>query len=48
LDLARSLDVDDRVEITGWVSRKEVEEYLKKAKIGIVPLADTFFNRHLT
>lgn len=47
-ELARKMGVEDRVEITGWVSRQKVEEYLKKIKIGVVPLADTFFNRYLT
>ena len=48
LNLAEELGVRERVKITGWVSRKEVEKYLKLIKIGVVPLANTFFNRYLT
>ncbi|RCW45011.1 glycosyltransferase [Halanaerobium sp. MA284_MarDTE_T2] len=48
LDLIRELGLEDKVKITGWVDKIEVEKNLKKLKIGIVPLADTFFNRYLT
>lgn len=48
LSLAKELNVEDRVEITGWVNRKEVDYHLKRIKIGIVPLKDTFHNRYLT
>ncbi|MBM7622954.1 glycosyltransferase family 4 protein [Sporohalobacter salinus] len=46
--LADKLGIEDRVEITGWVSRKEVEYHLKRMKMGIVPIQDTFHNRYLT
>ncbi|MFZ1291950.1 MAG: glycosyltransferase [Melioribacteraceae bacterium] len=36
------------VKITGWVSKKELGEYLTKTAIGIVPLEETFFNKYLT
>lgn len=48
LDLIKELKLEDRVEITGWLDKVEVSKKLKKLKIGIVPLADTFFNRYLT
>ncbi len=48
LELAHKLGLEDRVEVTGWISRKEMEEHLKRVKIGVVPLEDTFFNRNLT
>ncbi|MBM7556940.1 glycosyltransferase [Halanaerobacter jeridensis] len=48
LSLAQDLGIRDRVKVTGWVSRKKVEKYLKMMKIGMVPLADSFFNRYLT
>lgn len=48
LDLAEQLGIKDRVKITGWVDRSEVEKYLRQIKIGLVPLEDTFFNRYLT
>lgn len=46
--LAKELGISDRFKITGWVSRKKLEEYLKKIKIGIVPADDTFYNRYVT
>lgn len=48
LDFATTLGLDGRVEITGWISQRDIEKYLKKIKIGIVPLEDTFFNKYLT
>jgi len=38
----------EKVEITGWVYRPQLEQYLTKVKIGVIPLQDTFFNRFLT
>jgi glycosyltransferase involved in cell wall biosynthesis len=48
LALAKCLGIEDRVEVTGWISRNDLEKRLKEIKIGITPLADTFFNRYLT
>jgi glycosyltransferase involved in cell wall biosynthesis len=36
------------VEVTGWIDKKELYSILERAKIGLLPLADTFFNRYLT
>ncbi|AZO93930.1 glycosyltransferase family 4 protein [Halocella sp. SP3-1] len=47
-NLAKKLEIEDRVEITGWVDRSKVEDYLKKIKIGLVPVRDTFHGRYLT
>jgi len=47
-DLAEELGISDRFKITGWVSRKKLEDYLKQIKIGIVPAQDTFYNRYIT
>ncbi|SFL33943.1 glycosyltransferase [Halanaerobium salsuginis] len=47
-NLARNLNIEDRVEITGWVDRGKVDDYLKKVKIGVVPVRDTFHGRYLT
>lgn len=46
--LAEELGIKDRVEITGWVNKSEMNKYLKKIKIGVVPIKDTFHNRYLT
>jgi len=48
VDLAKELNIEDRVEITGWVDRSEVDFYLKSVKIGVVPVQDTFHGRYLT
>lgn len=48
LDLIEKLELKNRVEITGWLDKVEITKKLKKIKIGVVPLADTFFNRYLT
>lgn len=48
MEKAKELGMENRVEVTGWLSHKELEETLKKVKIGVVPLEDNFFNRHLT
>ena len=37
-----------KVQITGWVDKKEMGKYLSQTKLGIIPLQDTFFNRFLT
>jgi glycosyltransferase involved in cell wall biosynthesis len=48
LDLAKELNIEDRVKITGWVDRSKVDFYLKSVKIGVVPVQDTFHGRYLT
>ncbi len=48
INLANKLDIEDRVEITGWVDRSKVDLYLRKVKIGVVPVQDTFHGRYLT
>ncbi len=45
---SREMNLEDRVEITGWVSQEKITKHLKKAKIGVVPLADNYFNNYLT
>lgn len=47
-DLAEEYNLKSQVNITGWVTRKEVDELLADVSIGVVPLEDTFFNRYLT
>ncbi|OQY08842.1 MAG: hypothetical protein B6I28_04075 [Fusobacteriia bacterium 4572_132] len=44
----RDEKIIDKVKITGWVNKKELKNYLKKVKVGLVPLVDNFFNRYLT
>jgi glycosyltransferase involved in cell wall biosynthesis len=38
----------DKVKITGWLNKVEMKKYINQIKIGVIPLHDTFFNRHLT
>ncbi|NTV45746.1 MAG: glycosyltransferase family 4 protein [Chlorobiales bacterium] len=42
------LGLEDKVLITGWVSYEQVEAYLAKISVGIIPLNDIFYNRYLT
>lgn len=48
INLADKLNIEDRVEITGWVDRSKVDLYLRKVKVGVVPVQDTFHGRYLT
>lgn len=48
LNLAKKLDISDRVKITGWVACSEIDKYLNMIKIGFVPLKDCFHSRYLT
>lgn len=36
------------IKITGWVNKNELDNYLQRTLIGILPTTDTFFNRYLT
>jgi glycosyltransferase involved in cell wall biosynthesis len=36
------------VTITGWVNKERLGEIMSEARVGLLPLADTFFNRFLT
>ncbi|WP_233487387.1 glycosyltransferase [Halanaerobium sp. DL-01] len=47
-NLAKKLNILDRLVITGWVNRVKLNNYLKEIKIGIVPARDTFYNRYIT
>lgn len=46
--LAAKLGVADRVIFTGWLKREALHNMLKQAKLGLLPLEDTFFNRYCT
>lgn len=47
-EMARSLGLADRIEITGWLPYHRVQEYLARISVGVVPLKDIFYNRYLT
>lgn len=47
-NLARDLNISDRVHITGWVSFDQVNRLLSDATLGIIPLKNTFYNQYLT
>jgi glycosyltransferase involved in cell wall biosynthesis len=46
--LAKELGISNQMTVTGWVNRVELDKYLQKIKIGIVPAKDTFYNRYIT
>lgn len=48
LSHAKKLGVENRLEITGWISQKEIKHHLKQAKMGLIPLEDNYFNNYLT
>ncbi|MFW6009663.1 MAG: glycosyltransferase, partial [archaeon] len=48
LSFANKLGVQDRIKVTGWISQNDIKPYLKQAKIGLIPLEDTYFNNYLT
>lgn len=37
-----------KLEITGWLDKKELHPILQNAQAGLLPLLDNFFNRYLT
>ena len=48
MEFARLVRAEGRVEITGWVHHADVGHYLDRCIAGIVPLADTPYNRLVT
>jgi glycosyltransferase involved in cell wall biosynthesis len=47
-EINRVINNHPEIKVTGWINKKMVKQYLKETAIGIVPLRDTFFNRHIT
>lgn len=45
---AKDMGIYKKIEITGWVKRKKIDEILQNVKLGIVPLEENFFNKRLT
>ncbi len=45
---ASSLGYGDKTSVTGWVKKAELRRLLAGIRVGVLPLTDTFFNRHLT
>jgi glycosyltransferase involved in cell wall biosynthesis len=43
-----SLNLSERVIVTGWLHKEKIYELLKETLIGVVPLQPTFFNNYLT
>ena len=41
-------DLDDTVEVSGWLTQTELQQRLGKMHLGLLPLKDNFFNRYLT
>jgi len=41
-------ELSHKLEITGWLNKKELHPVLQNAQAGILPLLDNFFNRYLT
>ncbi|MGM0579324.1 MAG: glycosyltransferase [Bacteroidota bacterium] len=40
--------LDQKIEITGWLDKKELYQILKNAQAGLLPLENNFFNSYLT
>lgn len=40
--------LQEYVEITGWLPYAKVESYLDQISVGVIPLSDNFYNRYLT
>jgi len=38
----------DKIKITGWLKKNELQKFLGEIKVGVLPLLDTFFNRYIT
>lgn len=47
-EVVKSLKLDGRIKITGWVNKDKVYELLQQTILGIVPLKPDFFNKYLT
>lgn len=46
--MIQKYQLEDLVKITGWISYTEMLQYLAELRIGLVPMKDNFYNRHLT
>ena len=46
--LADKYGYKDKLTITKWINKQEMSVYLSQIRIGVVPVNDTFFNRHIT
>ncbi len=46
--MIKKLNIEETVELTGWISYKQLEKYLTKISVGIVPMKRTFYNQYLT
>ena len=38
----------ETVEVSGWLTQRELQQRLGKMQLGLLPLKDNFFNRYLT
>lgn len=47
-ELLKSLSIEKRVHITGWLDYASLEKLLRKASAGILPLKNNFYNQYLT
>jgi glycosyltransferase involved in cell wall biosynthesis len=41
-------NLSHKINILPWMSKSELRKYFSMAKMGLLPVQDTFFNRHLT
>ena len=46
--MAARLAPDVPVTVTGWIDKVALRKHLSDTALGVLPLKDTFFNRHLT
>ena len=47
-DFARLMGIENRVRVTGWVHHSDIGHMMDRCIAGVVPLADTPFNRYIT
>lgn len=47
-EMARALAPDVSVAVKGWMDKVALRGHLDETAVGVLPLADTFFNRHIT
>ena len=40
--------LENRIEITGWINKEQLNKRLQEVNLGLIPLEDLFFNRYLT
>ncbi|MBD3276184.1 MAG: glycosyltransferase [Candidatus Marinimicrobia bacterium] len=48
LEEVQKRNLSHKIDILPWMSKSDLRAYFSRAKMGLLPVSDTFFNRHLT